>query len=383
MGMSKPYSDARPVVIWLVVVCLCILAVVGVGGITRLTESGLSMTDWKPILGVIPPLSQADWDAAFAQYREYPQYQLRNQGMTLDQFKFIYFWEYLHRLLGRVIGLVFLVPYIYFLLRKRLRGKTAGLLGGVFVLGGLQGLLGWYMVKSGLVDIPQVSHLRLTAHLSLAFLLYAWLVWIVVDLVRPQRGSPRPGPNGSAWKIAAVGFLAVLALQVVYGGFTAGLRAGYSFNTFPTMLGYWVPPGMLNLEPALRNLSDNPTTVQFIHRGLGWILGFYALALWAAGFASSLQPRQQFMIRLVAATTCLQFLLGVLTLVHVVPLTLAALHQITGCYLLGLAAALTHAFLRPDPVYVEAPGANPRRADNPDAIHHGTLGTGAAAETTV
>jgi heme a synthase len=380
--MRKPLSDPRPVVIWLVCVCLCILAIVGVGGITRLTGSGLSITDWKPILGAVPPLSETDWEAAFAQYREFPQYQLRNQGMTLDEFKVIYFWEYIHRLLGRVIGIVFLVPYVYFLLRKRLRGRVAGWLGGAFVLGGLQGLLGWYMVKSGLVDVPQVSHLRLTAHLCMAFLLYAYLVWILVELVRPQRGSPRPGPTGPGWKIAAIGFLAVLALQIVYGGFTAGLRAGFAFNTFPTMLGYWVPPGMLNLEPALKNLTNNPTTIQFIHRGLGWLLALYALALWTASNPSRLQPRQSFLIRLVAATTALQFVLGVMTLVHVVPITLATLHQITACYLLGLAAALTHAFLRPDPAYIEAPGNNPRRIDNPNAIHHGTLGTGTAAETT-
>lgn len=352
-AMRMAQSDNRAVVIWLVGVCLMILAMVGVGGITRLTESGLSMVDWKPIMGTVPPLTQAEWETTFAQYQAFPQYQLRNREMTLDSFKFIFFWEYIHRLLGRFIGVVFLVPFLVFLARKRIRGRTGGLLWGAFVLGGLQGLLGWYMVKSGLVDVPQVSHLRLTAHLSVAFLLYAYLVWIIVELVRDRRGSPVPGPTGRGWKVAGLVFLVVLALQIVYGGLTAGLRAGYSFNTFPTMLGYWVPPGMGSLDPLLANLTNNPTTVQFLHRGLGWIVGCFALVLWGLGMVSPLQPRQRFLLLLVAGTTAMQFLLGVLTLVHVVPLVLATLHQVTACYLLGTATALVHAFLRPDPVYAE------------------------------
>ena len=372
-------QNVRPVLIWLTVVCLLILAMVGVGGITRLTGSGLSMVDWKPIMGAIPPLNEADWQATFAQYQEFPQYQLHNQEMTLKEFKFIFFWEYIHRLLGRWIGVVFFVPFVWFLARGRVRGAMAAKLGVAFVLGGLQGLLGWYMVKSGLVDNPYVSHYRLAAHLGLAFLLYGYLVWVIQDLLSPQRAALVSGPRGSKWKAAVIAFAIVLSLQIVYGAFTAGLRAGYAFNTFPTMMGRWIPAGMMALEPAAANFTTNATTVQFIHRGLGWLLGIGALLLGVAGFSARLQPRQRLMIGIVAATTLLQFLLGVMTLVMVIPVTLAVLHQVTACYLFGAAVSLVHAFVCPDEVYQ----AELAPRTDPEAAHHGTLGTGDIAESVV
>ena len=370
---------SRPLCSWLAGVCLLLLVLVAVGGMTRLTGSGLSMVDWRPILGTVPPLGEAQWEARFVQYQAYPEYRLRHPEMTLAEFKTIFRWEYAHRLMGRVVGVAFAVPFLYFLVRRRVRGRLAAKLGIALLLGGAQGLLGWYMVRSGLVDQPQVSHLRLAAHLTLAFALFGYLVWLVLD-VAPGR-LPAEGEGRSRLLLAvAIVFLALLALQVVYGAFMAGLGAGYAFPEFPTMMGFWVPPGMLSMEPALSNFANNPTTVHFIHRGLGWLLLLAAVLLASGGLALRLNPAQRFAVFGVSVLTFLQFLLGVMTVVLAVPRGLAVVHQVTACLLSGAAAALVHeawAGLRA-PRRLITP--MPRKDGDPDAVHHGTLGADHVAE---
>ncbi len=243
-----------------------------VGGATRLTDSGLSITEWQPILGAIPPLTEADWLAAFEKYRQIPEYQLINKGMTLEDFKFIYWWEWAHRFLGRIIGLVFFIPFAVFALTGRLSRGTAWRCGVLFVLGGLQGALGWYMVSSGLVDRVDVSQYRLSAHLTLATVIFAAILWVAIGL-GGKRHAPR---HGMEW--AALALVALILLQVAAGGFVAGLDAGMGYNTWPLMDGALVPPGLMIMEPGWRNLFENAMTVQFNHRLLAYVITLAAVA---------------------------------------------------------------------------------------------------------
>ena len=236
-----------------------------VGGVTRLTHSGLSIVEWQPIVGTLPPLSQADWQETFGKYRLTPQYLQVNKGMTLEEFKGIFWWEYWHRLLGRVIGVVFLVPLLWFIARREIPPGYAGKLFGIFLLGGLQGALGWYMVKSGLVDDPRVSQFRLTAHLGLALAIFAAMLWAGLSLIYPSRAKWElvPDPSTRAWAIGVALLVFVMALS---GGLVAGIRAGFAYNTFPLMNGRLVPPEIFMLEPWWRNFFWNMATVQFDHR---------------------------------------------------------------------------------------------------------------------
>ena len=361
--------------------CGLILAMVCVGGITRLTGSGLSMTDWKPILGTMPPMSQADWEERFAQYQATPQYQAINREMDLAGFKAIFLWEYLHRLLGRFIGIAFAVPYIVFLWQKRIGGRLAGWLAVGFLLGGAQGLLGWYMVKSGLVNRPYVSHFRLAAHLSLAFFLFAYLWWIRLGL-RPAAHHRDPGSARGVpgWLAGAV--CAVVVLQVVYGAFMAGLKAGYAYSTFPTMAGYWVPPGLMALDGGLvANLLNNVIMVNFVHRGLGWILAGLAVVLAVMALKPSCPQGQRDWMLAIAFLTGIQFLLGALTVVFRVPVVLATLHQVTACLLVAAVTGWVHALTRAghDRQVLEPVTQSP----HPEDLHHGTMGTGRPAEGAV
>src|SRR5439155_5257079 len=281
--LTAPSSDAqtrerdpRAIAAWLLICCALVFAMVVVGGVTRLTHSGLSITEWQPIVGTIPPLSTADWDEAFRKYQATPEYREVNRGMTLDAFKTIFWWEYAHRLLGRLIGVVFLLPLIWFGLPGRIPPRLAPMLIGIFVLGAAQGALGWYMVQSGLVDDPRVSQLRLAAHLGLAFLIFGAMFWVALSLSgATARRSGNAALRRFAFLLTAVTFVMVLA-----GGLVAGIRAGFAYNTFPLMNGRWIPPGILLLEPWYRNLTDNMTTVQFDHRLLAWVLA--ALVPWFA-----------------------------------------------------------------------------------------------------
>ena len=342
--MSDTTPDPRgPVFYWLLAVYGMIAAMVLIGGVTRLTGSGLSMVTWRPLMGALPPLGEADWQAVFEQYQQFPQYQRVNDWMTLADFKRIFFWEYLHRLFGRLIGVVFFIPWLWLILRKRLRGRWAARSFIAFVLGGLQGVLGWYMVKSGLVDIPAVSHFRLAAHLGLAFFVGGYVWWMLLDL-RPGEGS-RTAPFGRRWGWA---FLGLLVLQIVYGAFVAGTRAGFMYQTFPDMNGVMVPADWLSLEPAWRNFVANHDTINFVHRSLGWVVGFTGLALGVVSARRAETARQRLTAYAVAGCVLLQFALGVAAVVMAIPTALGAAHQLGAFVLLSAALAWLHAH-RPPP----------------------------------
>jgi len=315
----------RQVAAWLLLCAALVFALVAVGGATRLTRSGLSIVEWQPLIGVLPPLSDADWQALFAKYRETPEYRLVNRGMDLAGFQRIFWWEYAHRLLARLVGLAFLLPLLWFQLRGALERPLAWKLWGVFALGALQGGMGWLMVKSGLVDDPKVSPVRLTAHLGLALAIFAAQFWIALGLLRPRQG-PRP-------PLAALLPFLVFAMALT-GGMVAGLRAGAAYQTFPLMNGHLVPPDFLLLEPWWRNFLHNMGTVQFVHRAFFWLLlVLVPLAWWKAGRSAP--------ATLLLCAFLLQAALGVATLLSGVPVALGAAHQ-AGAVLL-FAAALWHA----------------------------------------
>ena len=265
----------RRIARWLFICCALVFAMVVLGGATRLTGSGLSMVDWRPATGWLPPLGDAAWAEEFAKYQTSPQYQKTNSHMNVHDFKGIFWLEYLHRLLGRIIGLAFLLPFLYFAVRGYIGKRELPKYGLMFVLGGLQGVLGWYMVKSGLVDNPAVSQYRLTAHLLAAFLIYAFMFWVALSRLYPAEGFE---VHRRFRRMAAL--TALIVLTIVSGGFVAGLKAGKLYNTFPKMGDDWLPPGMFALEPAWRNFFDNIATVQFDHRVLA-ISTFILIVLYA------------------------------------------------------------------------------------------------------
>ena len=316
-------QDDRIVANWLTCVCVIIFCIVIAGGVTRLTHSGLSMVDWQPILGVVPPLSESAWQSAFDAYKQYPEYQKVNSDMQLPEFKIIYYWEYVHRLLGRLAGIVFLIPFIILLYMKKIRTELAPRLVIAFILGGCQGLLGWYMVKSGLIDIPRVSHYRLAAHLMLALFLLAYLSWLILEL---RQINPQP-VNRTMRSLILVMAL-VLGIQLVYGAFVAGLRAGIGFNSFPLMNGRFLAEAATMMTPGWLNLVENGAMVQFLHRWLGFLMLVIAMA--GAVFAVKSQSAEQLKIGWIVLTAVmtLQFVLGVSTLLMHVPLVLASLHQV-------------------------------------------------------
>ena len=325
-------SSNRSIIIWLLSVCALVFFMVIVGGITRLTDSGLSMVDWRPLMGAIPPLNEQQWLEVFEQYQQYPEYQKVNLGMTLSEFKFIFFWEYFHRLTGRLIGLVFFVPYVYFLIKGKLSRSLKIKLFIALVLGGLQGLMGWYMVKSGLVDRPDVSHYRLAAHLSLAFVIIGYIFWLIFDLVRPLEKLF----YHRRLHLMLIAFLGLLSLQIVYGAFVAGLDAGIGYNTFPTMNGEWFPRAFFFLSPQWLNFFENNAGVQFIHRTIGWLILFFSIYIWFSFRKVELAAIQRKALHMLLGMVSVQFLLGVLTLVFVVPVSLGSLHQAGACVLFVL-----------------------------------------------
>jgi cytochrome c oxidase assembly protein subunit 15 len=307
--------EARPWIrAWLWFAAFLVFTMVIVGGATRLTDSGLSITEWQPLLGAIPPLTEADWRVAFGKYKLIPEYSRVNQGMSLAEFKFIYWWEWTHRFLGRFIGLVMILPFLGLWLTRRIEPRLVPRLVALIVLGGLQGALGWYMVESGLVDRIDVSQYRLAAHLSLATFILGAIVWTALGIGNGERHRPR---TSQQW--AALGLAALILLQVAAGGFVAGLDAGMGYNTWPLMDGQWIPRGLLIMEPAWRNFFENAMTVQFDHRLIA-----YGVTLCAALYAWQVRsPAAVAMIIVVA----LQVALGIATLLGQVPLTLGLLHQ--------------------------------------------------------
>ncbi len=333
-------DPVRPLALsnWLFSVAGLILLMVVVGGITRLTESGLSIVHWQPISGTIPPIGDAAWEAEFAAYRQSPQYQLLNHGMTLGEFKDIFFWEYVHRLLGRLIGLAFAIPLAWFAWRRAIPKGYGWRLVVLLGLGALQGVIGWWMVASGLVDRPDVSHIRLAIHLLAALLIFAAIIWVALDLrdlAAAERGSTAPTarmPTIAIWTLSA------LALQLMFGAYVAGLDAGYAFNSWPTMGGEWFPSGTAMLEPFFRNLVDNPIVVQFIHRWLAWVVAILAWTLALSAWRRDLPIHAA----LVAVAVMLQILLGILTLLSGVQLWIAVSHQAMAALLLAAIVTTAH-----------------------------------------
>jgi cytochrome c oxidase assembly protein subunit 15 len=334
---AAPLPQARPKSLsnWLLAVAALVLVMIVVGGITRLTESGLSITRWEPVSGVLPPMSEEGWSDAFDLYRESPQYQKVNTGMTLSEFKNIYFWEYIHRLLGRLIGFAFALPLLWFAAKRAIPRGYGWKLVALLALGGLQGAIGWWMVASGLVDVPEVSHLRLAVHLLTAFAIFGALLWVAMDLRRlasDEGARPVRMPTLPIW------VLSLLALQMLFGAYVAGLEAGYAYSSWPRMGDEWFPSDTPMLVPWLRNLVDNPIVVQFIHRWLAFVFAAAAVLLAARAWARGLWVEASALVLAVAV----QILLGIFTLLTGVDLTIAAAHQGMAAVLLGAVLVTAH-----------------------------------------
>ncbi|MBD3761413.1 COX15/CtaA family protein [Rhizorhabdus sp.] len=332
---EQPAPRARALSHWLLLIAALVFAIVVVGGITRLTESGLSITEWKPIRGIIPPLDQAEWQAEFDNYKRIPQYAAFNLHMDLAGFKAIYFWEYLHRLLARGIGAVLAVVMAVAWWRRAIPWGYGRRMIGIFLLGGLQGVIGWWMVYSGLSVRTEVSHIRLAIHLTAALLIFSALLWTALDLRRLHRDpSARPAPL-TGLGLAA---LLILAVQIILGAFVAGLRAGYAFASWPHMGEQWFPSGGWNPALGLANLYDNPIVVQFIHRWWAWIAAFAVLALArAARNRGATGP-----VHAIAALVILQILLGIATLMTGVQIEVAVAHQAVAVLLLAATLWAAH-----------------------------------------
>ncbi len=329
---------------WLYFVCALILAMVVVGGATRLTESGLSITEWKPIHGVIPPLTEAEWEEELEKYRQIPEYQLINKGMSLEEFKFIFWWEWGHRLLGRVIGVAFFVPMVAFWAAGRLESWLKPRLVFALALGGLQGFIGWWMVTSGLVDRVDVSQYRLATHLTLALIIFAYLFWLARRL--SPLNAPMPEERARLAGLSAV-VLTLVFIQIFLGGLVAGLNAGLTFNTWPLMDGQLVPSGLLIMEPLWRNFFENVLTVQFQHRMTAYVLIGVGLVLAWSTFRVSERKELRRAGAHVGAFILLQAAFGILTLIWHVPLSVALIHQ--GFAVIVLAAAIDHLALLKGP----------------------------------
>ncbi len=318
----------RGIAIWLFVLAGFVFLMVVLGGATRLTHSGLSMVEWRPITGWLPPLTEAAWQRAFAAYQGYPEYQKINAGMTLEAFKGIFWLEYVHRLTGRLMGVVFLLPFLVFLLKRQIDRRLGLRLAFVFLLGALQGGLGWLMVKSGMVDRPDVSQYRLVAHLTAALLIYGLILWTALGQLatpQPARLQAQPGPRPLF--LAAVGTSVLVLLTIIWGGFVAGTDAGFAYNTFPLMDGELVPSLILPYHPLYVNFFEDVTTIQFTHRLLATVLSIAAIGLFIAGRLMRVQARVRRAAGLLLLAIAAQYSLGIATVLMAVPVPLGVAHQ--------------------------------------------------------
>ncbi len=342
---SKEMKTNKSVIIWLLSGCALLFIMVTVGGITRLTNSGLSMTDWHLIHDTFPPMSEEKWMEAFNEYKKYPEYlkinQYKSGGFTLDDYKSIFFWEWFHRFIGRIIGVVFLVPFIYFLFKKRLDTPTLKKCLILLSMGAFQGFLGWFMVASGLKDNPDVSHFRLAIHLTFAFLTFAYTLWVALDLIYPDR-KPAVGPLKKIARIALV----VLLIQIIYGGFVAGLNAGLVHNHWPLMSdGQFFHESITLEQPTLlQSFTEGKSGVQFIHRTFAYVVVAMILLLFVKSRAFVLDATQSKATSVLLVFVGIQFLLGVLTLLFHVPLWLGLAHQIMAFFLLSAMTFTLHRF---------------------------------------
>ncbi|MFZ1689279.1 MAG: COX15/CtaA family protein [Flavobacteriales bacterium] len=340
MASAGTTHSLRPVTNWLITGAIMIACMVVIGGITRLTGSGLSITEWKPIMGSLPPMNEAEWNIAFEKYKAIPEYTLVNQHLDLSGFKGIFFWEYLHRNWGRLMGVVFIVPFLFFWRRGLLTGWLMRRSLVILVGGGLVGALGWFMVKSGLEENPDVSHYRLAIHLCAAFIVMAIVLWTVFD-IRRERRDARPDGKVGRW-IRWV--LVLLVIQIVWGAFTAGLDAGRIYNTWPLMNGEFMPENVRAFGSLIKDFTDHRDGVQFVHRNLAYLV---AIAILLFGLipkhtASLARPNMLMLVMVLV-----QFLLGVLTIIWQVPIVLGVLHQFGAVLLLSTVLNVVHRTGRP------------------------------------
>jgi cytochrome c oxidase assembly protein subunit 15 len=332
LGVAVPGASA--VRVWLFAVAALVFVMVSLGGATRLTGSGLSITEWQPIIGTVPPLSDRAWQAAFEKYKQIPQYDVVNRGMSLGAFKLIYWWEWTHRFLGRLVGVALLVPFLYFLAVGKLTGPLAWRLVGILALYGLQGVIGWYMVSSGLDDRIDVSQYRLALHLTLAVVIFGALLWVALSL-GPGRPHRTVVPSLGS-QLAGAGIAALVLLQVAAGAFVAGLKAGAGYNTWPLMDGALIPQGLGAMSPWWTNLFENALTVQFNHRLVAYVMTAAVLwhLWWLRGASGSFAKTSAVVL---AVAVLAQTALGIWTLLAQVPIPLALLHQAGAVAVFGLA----------------------------------------------
>jgi len=342
MTLTEQNRYDRQVASWLLLCAVVILGMIVLGGVTRLTNSGLSMVEWKPLMGIVPPLSEQAWQETFDKYRLFPEYQKVNRGMSLEDFKSIFMFEYLHRVLGRLIGLLFFLPLVYFAVRGRIRQGLLPKLILLFFLGGCQGLLGWYMVKSGLVDNPRVSQYRLTAHLGLAVAIYAYMLWLAFDLLFRGRAVTGPGPFAGTSRL----LVGLVYLMILSGGLVAGIRAGFAYSTWPLMGDTFIPRGLYAGTPAWLDMFEDITTVQFNHRMFAYLLvvviGVFATLVYRSGVGG----RARLAVNFLLAALVVQVVLGISTLLLHVPVALAAAHQLGAMLLLTASLYVSHVLVR-------------------------------------
>jgi cytochrome c oxidase assembly protein subunit 15 len=334
-------KENKSVILWLLTGCLLVFVMVIVGGITRLTNSGLSMTDWHLVTDTFPPMTEVTWQETFERYKQFPEYQKINihNDFTLSDYKFIYFWEWFHRFIGRIIGLVFIVPFFYFLARKKLDKSTIRKCIVLLAMGGFQGFLGWFMVKSGLIDNPDVSHFRLSLHLTFAFITFAYTLWVALDLIYPTKAEVIIPLK----KIARIA-LVFLIIQIVYGGFVAGLNAGLIHNHWPLMSdGQWMHESVLLEKNSWRaRLTEGKSGVQFVHRTMAYVVVGLILFLYFKSRKYKLSAQQQNGLNTLVVIVFLQFTLGVFTLLYGVPMWLGLTHQVIAFLLLATMTYTLH-----------------------------------------
>ncbi len=328
----------KAIVIWLLSGAILILVMVVIGGITRLTGSGLSIVEWNVISGTLPPLSDAAWQSAFEKYKQFPEYQKLNAGMSLQEFKHIFYWEYSHRLLGRIIGLVFILPFLYFLLTKKFTGWLLKRLLLILILGMAQGLMGWLMVKSGLVDNPHVSHFRLAAHLLLALTLIGVILFTAADLSTNNK-TDTATPE---LRKPSILVLAGILLQIILGAFVAGLKAGFSYNTYPLMNGEILPAHLLDGTLTFADLMENGVLMQFLHRWFAIAVLFLIIWFWNKTLKSNAANNTKNLVSILLLTAFVQVGLGIITLVLAVPLSMGVIHQVVAAILFAFAVLAVH-----------------------------------------
>ena len=342
-GTARAQYD-RQIASWLLICAAVIFGMILLGGVTRLTNSGLSMVEWKPLMGAVPPLSEEAWQESFEKYKQFPEYRRVNLGMTVHEYKSIFMYEYLHRLLGRLIGVIFLLPMLYFAIRGRIKPGLTPKLLVLFFLGACQGLLGWYMVKSGLVDNPRVSQYRLTAHLGLAFAIYAYMFWLALELLSPPGGGAAdPARRYGGWALVLAG---VVYLMILSGGLVAGTRAGFAYSTWPLMGTTFVPPGLYAGTPAWLDAFEDITTIQFNHRMFAYLVFLLLVTFAVVVWRRTRHRKVRLALGLMVTALLLQVTLGISTLLLHVPLYLAAAHQGGAVLLLSATLFVAHSLRR-------------------------------------